>query len=48
MSVLAIDTSSRSRVVCVVASTAGELQARLWADVNRMLDAGAPRPDLRS
>lgn len=29
-----------------VPATAGELQARLWADVNRMLDAGAPRPDL--
>ena len=27
-------------------STASELQARLWADVNRLLDAGAPRPDL--
>ena len=29
-----------------VPSTASELQTRLWADVNRLLDAGAPRPDL--
>jgi WD40 repeat protein len=29
-----------------VPSTANELQARVWADVNRLVDAGAPRPDL--
>jgi WD40 repeat protein len=29
-----------------VPATAAELQARIWADVNRLMDAGAPRPDL--
>jgi WD40 repeat protein len=29
-----------------VPATATELQARIWADVNRLVDAGAPRPDL--
>ncbi|MBO0806477.1 MAG: pentapeptide repeat-containing protein, partial [Nocardiopsaceae bacterium] len=29
-----------------VPATAEELQARIWADVNRLADAGAPRPDL--
>jgi WD40 repeat protein len=28
------------------AATATELQARVWADVNRLVDAGAPPPDL--
>ena len=27
-------------------ATAAGLQARIWADVNRMIDAGAPSPDL--
>jgi hypothetical protein len=29
-----------------VPATAEELQARVWADVSRLMEAGAPRPDL--